>query len=763
MAPQPAMAQYRAEKVYIHFDRNVYVAGENCWFKAYVVNAEDLRPTETSGVLYVDFIDPAGRIVSHQKLKIYDGETNSNLAFSNDLQEGYYSVRSYTNAMRNAGEDFFFSTSLYVFNASGKRTDSTKIMGGGKDVQFFAEGGEAVNNLQVQLAFKAVGENGRGIDVHGEILDEKNVSVATVESVHRGMGVFPYIPSKEKKYRLVLNSGESFDLPKGMESGVVMNINNMNPAKIIVQIQCSEDLQNKDLTLTGRSNETVRFTKFINTRKGLAKIEIPKSELPEGILELRLNDSRGIPKSERIVFIDKEENFRIGIETDKHDFLRRDSIPIKIHVSDRNGNPVETALSISITDNDIVNTDSLSNNIYTQLLLQSDLKGLIEEPAWYFQNNSSTNKYALDLVMMTSGWRKIVPANVVQKYTPERYLTLAGRVEQKDKNKIIPSTRLTLLVAGEEYNGFYTTDCDEKGRFRLDSVDFSDSTMLIWQVVNEKGKRVEADIILDSRNDTLAVSVPRYTTVVKRKTVTSKMAQAHPELTDSAYARAQLLKEVEVVRRRRSGNFGINRRMIRPTKDDYKKTTMQYLSQYAMGLPHLVPRELPDGGTMWVTTANRGVTLVIDGYVVFGEYGPMGTPIGGGPDSHPYIAFNSIRTDQIEYAIVNGSNHDGYYIIIKTRHDMPPELHRGIVRTPASGYTWTREFYHPKYGPENISSPEPDNRITLFWDPYVVTDTNGNAVIYFYNSDSAKKFTIVAEGMANGLMGSSITKFGNSN
>lgn len=46
--------EYPQEKVYLHMDNRSYYIGETIWFKAYVMNALSLRPTHTSGVLYVE-------------------------------------------------------------------------------------------------------------------------------------------------------------------------------------------------------------------------------------------------------------------------------------------------------------------------------------------------------------------------------------------------------------------------------------------------------------------------------------------------------------------------------------------------------------------------------------------------------------------------------------------------------------------------------------------------------------------------------------
>ena len=70
------------------------------------------------------------------------------------------------------------------------------------------------------------------------------------------------------------------------------------------------------------------------------------------------------------------------------------------------GDVLVSNLSISVTDADLNPVSLNEENIYSQLLLTSDLKGYVYNPAYYFSNTSDSVKQHLDLVMMTNGWRR---------------------------------------------------------------------------------------------------------------------------------------------------------------------------------------------------------------------------------------------------------------------------------------------------------------------------------------------------------------------
>jgi hypothetical protein len=44
--------------------------------------------------------------------------------------------------------------------------------------------------------------------------------------------------------------------------------------------------------------------------------------------------------------------------------------------------------------------------------------------------------------------------------------------------------------------------------------------------------------------------------------------------------------------------------------------------------------------------------------------------------------------------------------------------------------------------------PKPDYRNTLFWDPQIRTDVNGNTTVDFYTSDENALFTIMVTGIS---------------
>lgn len=96
--------KYPQEKVYLHMDNRSYYVGDTIWFKAYVMNASTLHPTQLSGVLYVELLNDFGAEVAQKKLEIRNGMCHGDFVLGDNYRTGFYEIRAYTRNMLNFGE-----------------------------------------------------------------------------------------------------------------------------------------------------------------------------------------------------------------------------------------------------------------------------------------------------------------------------------------------------------------------------------------------------------------------------------------------------------------------------------------------------------------------------------------------------------------------------------------------------------------------------------------------------------------------------------
>lgn len=104
------------EKVYIHTDREHYAAGEDIWFKAYLVNAQLNTLINSSNNLYVELISTEAKIAERKVIRLDQGLGHGDFHLGDSIQGGTYSLRAYTNWMRNFGEKFIFEKEIQVYN-----------------------------------------------------------------------------------------------------------------------------------------------------------------------------------------------------------------------------------------------------------------------------------------------------------------------------------------------------------------------------------------------------------------------------------------------------------------------------------------------------------------------------------------------------------------------------------------------------------------------------------------------------------------------
>src|SRR5512147_446098 len=62
-----------AEKVYLHIDREIYNCGDDIWFKAYVIDALNNKPSPNTNNLHVELISPESIIVQSRIVRIENG------------------------------------------------------------------------------------------------------------------------------------------------------------------------------------------------------------------------------------------------------------------------------------------------------------------------------------------------------------------------------------------------------------------------------------------------------------------------------------------------------------------------------------------------------------------------------------------------------------------------------------------------------------------------------------------------------------------
>lgn len=101
------------EKIHLHIDKPVYLAGETVWFRAHVTDAVLHTPLSRQYV-YAELVDPLDSVVNRVMIKPDSGAFCGHISLSQDLAEGDYTLTAWTENMLNPGADYFFRKQIRV-------------------------------------------------------------------------------------------------------------------------------------------------------------------------------------------------------------------------------------------------------------------------------------------------------------------------------------------------------------------------------------------------------------------------------------------------------------------------------------------------------------------------------------------------------------------------------------------------------------------------------------------------------------------------
>ncbi len=342
------------------------------------------------------------------------------------------------------------------------------------DLQFFPESGELVHGLTSKVGFKATGANGQGKMVQGEIVDDRDSVVASFKSNSPGMGSFLlHSADTSKTYFARLKSQLSdnqlflYPLPAVAVLGNVLAVTNKE-GDIELSIR-SNYLSNDSIWLRFSRRGISFYEKKYALLNGELNLILSGQQLPDGIIAITMLDYNKQPVAERIYFNEKPES-RINIElsTNKTVYTKRELTELSIKTSDATDSLVKANLSLLVVNKkQLGQMQKMRQNILSWFLLDSELRGEIENPGFYFNSDSCMHEY-LDALMLTQGWRKYHYAKPFDdlNFKPEKSLTVSGHISGLLSEKKRKEASLVMFTYGTSKNA-YSLETDSLGNFEF--------------------------------------------------------------------------------------------------------------------------------------------------------------------------------------------------------------------------------------------------------------------------------------------------------
>lgn len=843
---------YFQEKVYLHTDKDSYLAGETMWMRGYRTDASTLSPYYYSGLMYIEIRNPENQMMHRMQIIRTDSVFQATFKIPNGWPTGHYKLIAFTYWMQNFDDDFYFKKDFFVYNASdnnvvskvtytpntekntidvvmnltnidgepyrgavvditpyangvkqnqftgvvdreGKMTFSLKdedditglhiqfendkplkyehlfktpIMSDTIDVQFMPEGGHLLAGVPQQIGFKAIGTDGKGRHVKGEVRDSLGNKVGFFESQHLGMGRFAIQAQAGSSYFADVTTDEgvnyTFRLPDVQESGVGVSTVIRNGI-LTCRVQGTPDFDYNGLNLVIHSRgRVIRWLKL----QAASAIQLPLKSLPEGLLHCFVVDQVGNVLSERLVLVNNDLSPEIKVDGLRSAYSRRQKVELDLNVIYGDSIPLPSDLSISVVDTKSTTKDK-SENIVSYLTMSSDIKGKIENPAYYFDKSVplSEREAKADLLMMTQAWKRFDVDSIFRgkapnmPYSIEQGQYIAGKIKSLWSKKDVETGGLTLFGINQNPETkaviFADVEADDTGFFQA-AVSFPRNTTFILQG-RQKGDKTNVEVELEEqkferiKTDNLT---GRSIYSPDQDATTNQMEDFYQSrgiryFYNEKGERVYALEEAVVTAR----VGGDSQKAMYDDASDHRATGdaliedgFSTLKDYLESVG-LEVREDEETMEETIYIRQRPARIYVDG-MWYSSKDILNIPIMEIEDVWVFrdpMTFSIVAMDA-----VNDSDRGGIIVHTKSGNGIAGRVREttSFFRFTPLGYSVPAKFYSPKYDGTDDANMTSDDRVTVYWNPKVKTDMNGKAKVEFYTTDAFTEFLVTIEGIA---------------
>lgn len=764
-------ANFPQEKIYVHFDKEVYLPGETIWFKAYVF--EENLPTERSTNFYSALYDEQGKLISNSVSPLFNATANGHFSIPDTVKTSRLIYRAYTTWMMNFDTSLLFSKTIKLVGNDIKKNSIPAMLT--TALHFFPEGGSLIDGIKNTIAFKANYSNGLPFEVEGTLKkQETGEALLLIKSVHNGMGRFDFDIEPGNKYYVewLDHKGQAQKtwLPQVMQAGVSLKLT-IQKEKLFYNVINKTGSDSLHIIMYMYQNVFYKNSVAVAAAEAFTGM-VPVSKLPSGVMQVTVFDSRWQPVAERIAFINNN-NFSMDalLASIVVSAKKRGKNELEISVADT----VPANMSLSISDADF-NSVGMDNTIISGLLMNGDIKGYIHEPAFYFTNNVDAElKAKLDLVMLTHGWRRYNWNDMAIQKTPvikspaDEYLGVYGQVSKELMEKMDNEEKVNLIIKTiDSVNTFYSIRPDKSGLLKQSGLVFYDSAKVYFSFNKNKANNSQIAFskfnftypalypIADARQllapDTAGVTLRPDLSLFQYYSSNNGIKKFNEEKTmQGVVVKASGWRNwkndplVKMDERYASGMFsggavGYSFDVLHDEKAWTKLDIYNYIRSNIPGL-NIGSFNLASGRSLnfrdktvlvyideheMTTNDLENLSLSQVAYIKFIPNFAGRGPEDGGTGINPALSVYTRKGDDL----------------IDRR---PTEKDLGSVKV--AGYSPVKEFYSPDYSQTNDSNGT-DARTTLLWMPYLLTNRmNKKIPVVFYNNDFTQRFRIVLEGI----------------
>lgn len=744
------------EKLFVHTDKSFYLTGEILWVKVYDVDGATNKPLKISKTAYVDVLDKANNPVMQAKIALNNASGNGSAYIPVNIENGNYKLRAYTSWMKNYSPGYYFEKEISIVNplkSPEKPVIETPVTD--YDVQFFPEGGTLLNGVENKVAVRIAGNNGKGANLKGAVINQRNDTVARFQPLKFGLGSFLLTPVKGDVYRAVIRSGTKSlvkGFPVAADQGYAMQVTDDATGKLTVKINSTI---NGPIYLFAHAARTVKAAENVYLNNGSAVFTIDKSKLDAGVTHFTVFNGSKQPVCERLYFIRPKQKLMLQMNASQPSYGIRKKVGIAYTSQTQDGKYTTADLSMAV-----FRIDSLQKpeqvDIQSYLWLTSELTGHIESPAYYFANANAETDAALDNLMLTQGWRQFDWGNVLSNTAPAfKFLPeynghiITGRITNAANNTPAAGVVAYLGIPGKRVQ-MYPALSDSTGLLLFNTRNMYGPGEIIVQTNTQKDSTYHIEMLSPFSEQFSTTTYPALQLPGNTQSLLENYSVA---------MQVQNLYTGAKIKQFYTPDIDTSAFYFKPYKtyklDDFTRfTTMEeVLREYVSEVNIVKPKNqyhiktLGENGFL-----GSDPMVLVDGVPIF--------------NTNKVIAMDPLKVRKLEDIrsryFYGPTALDGIFSFTTYKGDMGGvEIDPHAVVLDYEGMQLQRKFYSPVYDTDaQANSHMPDFRNVLYWLPSAGTDVKGKNQASFYTSDQPGKYIAIIQGITkNGEAGMGYVTF----
>ena len=709
--------------IYLATNKDIYVAGEDLWFNAVVLDAQHRHLSDTDKTLYVQLVNQYTDSVAWQEIySIHKGLANGHVYLPQTLGEGMFQLRAYSAHSWSPGHKYFYQA-VPVRIVSAPRAIRRKSPdwshkekpAPGMKLGIFPEGGQLVANVENRVAVQAANSSGIPVEAKATVL-KNNRPVLSFTTSRYGTAAFKIVPEPAAQYTIRFDASDTiYAFPKTQEKGMAIQVLRNTDDTLSVRVISSGNSMQK-IYLRLQSHGLIQSIASASVSDSIL-VRLPVVETASGVSELILLDEQFRTIAGRLVYLHQNRRLSVHVSGIKDDYTQKDQVTLNIRTIDERGLPVPAALSMRVFDNLFANAEK-SAVISSHFMLSTYIRGEIYDPASYFDTTNAERAAAMDLLLLTSGrgqyaWSEEVLAK--ESMTRQMMLTDSIAASFTPIRHTKKDQKLNLMAFNYNKSQSQVMSTNATGQVLFGPEQLTIGSRFFTKYFSENEYKVTVIDPFQQIRSAEEATMPYV--IIGRK----HLPQAKPYVDSSDQLQYGSMMEAVTVSAKGRG---------------YNDRYLGYLDSVARF----------EGNTDYVG--------------VCGWLNCPADPTDKKPvEGQIYSELTDAKRQQVSSHPFQFGNGDYRSVKYEYPKYTEEELLKKFKMAVIKGYYQSRKFYEPDYKSEDRSVT--DQRNTIAWNPLIITNEKGEVTIRFYTSDIRSGFIGIIEGVGgDNLLGSAKFSFG---